>query len=550
MECYLVIEIINQEPLKIGAGGSKASQREPAKDYIPGSTIRGAWIGRLKQQGLFASAWQDILLKAACHNAYPYRNGRLYLPAPQHLRLNKHDWRQQKVVCAHALQSAAAVVPLAAGQTKERKNTLPYRFLTTYDGKTLSGLHVAKEYRLHHNTGRNRDREERDNLFRYEAIAAGQVFRTVLRCDPALVPLLMAVFPEEETPVYLGGSKSSGYGLCRWKKIGNVLACYQEAKVLLGLPDQDRRQAPGRDLWITCLSDVLVRNCYGQPVNAIPEEYIERISGEPVSLEKRFIHTGISEGYNATWQARYPKETTLKAGSVLHYTFAGELQGEQLQAIADRLESRLVGERAQDGFGWLGVNLPYPDVLQIGERPAEQEPERMFESNWRELAAAIEGDEHVRDTWELLAAGLAGAKNRWLQKIFLMDELAQGPESERFILAAQLKKHHLQNMKRWLNCRDLSPDRPYTRDNRQCSIAGCHFVAVLDYLNGAENTQLACYAQRYLQTAPGRLFYAGEKEQAERTEVTGREKRFISQLLEMGLKIRIGRKADVAKTDL
>ncbi|QDR78905.1 RAMP superfamily CRISPR-associated protein [Sporomusa termitida] len=549
MECYLVIEIINQEPLKIGAGGSKASQREPAKDYIPGSTIRGAFIGRLKQQGLFASAWQDILLKAACHNAYPYRNGRLYLPAPQHLRLNKHDWRRQKALGDQTAQRAA-VVQLAAGPAKDRKNTLPYRFLATYDGVSLSGLQVAKEYRLHHNTSRNPDREERDNLFRYEAIAAGQVFRTVFRCDQVLAPLLPAVFPEEETTIYLGGSKSSGYGLCRWKKIDDVRERYQDIKPLLGLPAQDRPQAPGQELWLTCLSDVLVRNRYGQPENDIPAAYIESISGEPVSPAEHFVHTGISEGYNATWQARYPKETTIKAGSVLHYTFDRELPGEQLQAIADQLEGRLVGERTQDGFGWLGVNLFYPEALQIAEQAAEKEPDSSgVQASWRQLAAAMEENEHVRNTWKLLAAGLDRAKKRWLQKIFLTDEQTQEPAADRFLLSPQLKRHHLQNMNQRLNRRDSSPDRPYMQDSRLCSIADCPFIAVLAYVTGAENAKLACYGQRYLQTASGQLFYAGESETAAPGSDKQRERKFILELLAMGLAIRIGRKTDVAKAD-
>ncbi len=98
MDLYRVIEITNKEPLKIGSGGSKSGQIEPSKDYIPGSTIRGAFINKFIRFGIFnEQTSKRILSQVDFYNAYPFLAGSLFFPTPYHLRVDKHDWRARSI---------------------------------------------------------------------------------------------------------------------------------------------------------------------------------------------------------------------------------------------------------------------------------------------------------------------------------------------------------------------------------------------------------------------------------------------------------------------
>lgn len=544
MQCYQVIEITNREPLKIGAAGSKANQTEPSKDYIPGSSLRGAVIAAMTSQGMFAGNEKNVLLSMACGNAYPYRNGSLYLPAPRHLRMDKHDWRKRKSLCHINNQDVVPYITLTDLLTtrEQAKNNLEYHFLTIRDNH-LAGLQVAREYRLHHSTSRNADRAEKENLFRYQAISSGQTFRALIWFDASLQSLIERIF-QQQSPVYLGGSKGSGYGLCDWQPVGNVVTEYQEVKRRIGLPERLRREfageEPGTELRITCLSDILVRNQYGQPVNVIPEDKLAAICGQPVKFKDQSIETGLTEGYNSTWQARYPKETTLKAGSVLRYTFQTPQSEENLQKIADEIERTLLGDRIQDGFGWLGVNLPYPQRLLIAETENAIEETAYAADDLAQLRKAP----RVRDVLSRIISGLETAKMKWLNMICVRSwESGQKlPGADCFILS-ELNKSQLATLRtqlktaqagNWEQKRYLS--RGYQENNCQCSIAQCNFVQILAFLTHKEGTlpypELTAYARKRLRSRSAQLFYSQDRQP---------EKTFIGDLLLAGIEIKLSR---------
>lgn len=564
---YSVIQITTEEPLKIGAGGSKASQTEPSKEYIPGSTLRGAVISRLVREGTFEQEKEKILLKMACYNAYPYRNNRLYLPVPRHLRMDKHDWREKKAAYDDRRQDHKPLVGLTdllgAGEGQGSKNAPAYRFVTSreevLDGKKeqyLAGVKVAKEYRLHHSSSKNVHKEKKENLFRYQAMAAEQTFRTIIRFAPELQETIESVF-QQEPQVYLGGSRSSGYGLCRWKLCGEVLTDYRAAKELLGLPITLCTEFDGRtgeELRITCLSDVMLRNEYGQPVDFIPEKTIAEICGQEVVLKGRCVQTGLTEGYNTTWQAWYPKETTLKAGSVLQYTFAGQTKSEkELQKIAEALESRLLGSRNQDGLGWIGVNLPYPQKLLVAEDKRQKNEQPEEPQDLKELRQ----EEKIGQVMDVLLSGLEGAKARWLKMICKKSwgESEQEADAKKIIISGKLKKVHYRQMRHLLEAplkklkSNFEPDaykpetsaRFYKNDNSLCSIAKANFETIIKYLHSGKSDFLIQYAKHKLDTRQGRLFYADAKYP---------KRQLIAELLDMGLSIRIGGRVNEPKGDI
>lgn len=573
MYTYSVIEIVNEEPLKIGASGSKANQTEPSKDYIPGSTIRGALIGQLIRKGVFKGKEQAILSQMACYNAYPHRDQRLFLPTPQHLRMDKHMWRQTMAVADQGHEEMSIeLTNLLHNDKSNSKNALPYRFVALKDG-ALAGAKVAKQYRLHHNTSRKIGEQERENLFRYQAIAPGHTFWAIIKIEDSLAESITPVL-DEVSRLYLGGARGSGYGLCRMRVVDHVGSDYAKTMELIGMPtglnsERFKGTSQRTEIVITCLSDCLCRNEYGQPVNYIPPKVIEDICGESVSLcsESVYVQTGVTEGYNAKWQARYPKETTLKAGSVFKYQFERALSEKELEMTIRVLEQRLIGHRTQDGFGWIGVNVPYSKELLVRE---VKQPLKLQKRDTEKMWQMIKKDGQLNDVMSVLVSGLASAKKRWLNMIFLnslTEELSKESNSRFsddrcFVISKNLKSHQLKQMQSMLKeplkqlrrDRDHLPEktddkgviRDYEQDEEQCSIKGYHFNAILKYLYLDTNDQnkldrpgqinfdkLTAYAQKMLASKKGKLFYP---------QAPYREKLFIAELLDTGLYIQHRRK--------
>src|SRR5690606_34632321 len=117
----------------------------------------------------------------------------------------------------------------------------------------------------------------------------------------------------------------------------------------------------------------LFRDTYGQPQSGIDKDTIEQWLLEwlpetrenPIGVKSQevFLQASMSEGYNSTWGARYPKETILMAGSVMRFELTQSLSENQWLRLIQRIESVPHGSRTQEGFGWLRVNVDYPCEL-------------------------------------------------------------------------------------------------------------------------------------------------------------------------------------------
>lgn len=564
MMWYQVIEICNLEPLKIGSGGSKAHWDEPCKDYIPGSTLRGGAIARMRKQGLFDNDPKAILQHMECFNAYLYRDNQLFFPAPQHLRMDKHEYRRQKSLSAQGAPSVEVPLSnlfrsidyqhLAEDMDKPLpKNALPDPFVTI-QGEIMEGARPIKSYRLHHSSLLNADMKERANLFSYQALEPGQQFRSIIAFHESIRQPIESMWSGTDI-WYLGGSKGSGYGRCRVRTLGASYMDYAEARQQLGVPApvyEANVKTP--EITLTCLSDTIIRGQYGEPLSYFPEEWIEEYGG--IKLKRKseghshFVLTGMTEGYNATWRARYPKETTIKAGSVMRYELEGEYDENLLQRTAVLLEKRRYGIRTQDGYGWIAVNLPSPAKLKIHTGPGSsnlQEEEQLLTATDCDCAEK----EHIAKSIRLISKGLSSTRERWLIKL-VQKQQEPGKPAETLIIR-NLKSGHCRNMMnelaKWLQAstaeRQFQSEgkpsalaRPYCQDREYCSLAGAHFNSVLRYLWGSgeqpEHKALREFAARMLQSRHGQIYYGDSGDNAY-NDSTIKQKRFIAELLHQGL---------------
>lgn len=509
---YYVLKIQNKEPMKIGANGSKENQTEPSKEYIPGSTLRGTFISRmLKGKDIEDKLKYKMLSNIDFYNAYPYAydNGKeiLFMPAPRHIRIDKHQWRRSK----HS-ENRCKTNNLLEESTDDKvgKNNLEFRFIGL-KGEQMVGFKTKKTYRLHHNTKKELGSDERDNLFRYEAIDKGHCFKGMIHVkDEELRQYVEECLKERE--FWIGGSKSSGYGKVE------LIEVEENTRLETGFKRDKNIDA---EIRITCLSDCIFRDRRGNTIGKIEESELEPYFGK--SLFKRgFIDTGISEGYNNTWKSRYPKETTVKAGSVLVY----EVKNCSEEKIKE-FEEKLHGERTQDGFGWVAVNLEYGTELDTKNLDFMSAAKVCIQEDNRE-EDKVEEDKSMK----IILKGMSKSRKNWIRSIVKKEmESNKTNDSRKRIVVDRviLSKENCRNMMAMISYvqksievenetknesgfeaeKEYINSRSYTQDNTWFSVVDQNFKNLFNYLSGHKNEHFSAYAKEKLNSAKGKLLYSG-----------------------------------------
>ncbi|MEP6521467.1 hypothetical protein NDA07_06745 [Microcoleus vaginatus DQ-U2] len=217
--------------------------------------------------------------------------------------------------------------------------------------KERGGIKLYKEKRrinIHNFRDRKKGRstDNQGEIFRYDALDAGQIFQSVIFCEDEDVTAIQDLLAEPN--LWLGGSKSAGYG--HTKIIDpKPLNAWDE----IGVPAEEREDND-EVLNITLLSDTLLRDECGQPVadpmliKQAVEEMLNISLPEPSNI---FGGSTLIGGFNRKWGLPLPQVPALAAGTAI--VFKGvEINSEQIQL----LEAYGIGERREDGFGRIAIN--------------------------------------------------------------------------------------------------------------------------------------------------------------------------------------------------
>ena len=107
-------------------------------------------------------------------------------------------------------------------------------------------------------------------------------------------------------------------------------------------------------LILYCLSNVIAYNEFGQVVGQISTKELEEILGiKNVKLDKAYVRTVVTSGYNHKLGCRLPQVTDIQAGSVLSSIYEGEIDEEEIRI----LEERGIGLRKNEGYGRVLCNI-------------------------------------------------------------------------------------------------------------------------------------------------------------------------------------------------
>jgi len=350
------------EPVLIAQMASGEENSAIGLPFIPGSVVRGALIARYLDThptddlAVEAQARQWFLDGTVCFlNAYPsYGDERTrMLPTPASWFTEKDDARFENTL----LRDWAVDPTQRLEQPKPPQNAefchLLYpdsdedeededEFIERRPEKAVCysplrhvNVHIAV-------VEPNRRGKGENTVYRYEALAANQVFSGVIIApdEVDLIGLydLLHSMPE----LFIGKAQSAGYGRVRLK-VDPIVTGWEEYSP--GDPPDSG------EIIVTLLSDTLVRGPGGQ-INGDLDAALAKLLGLPsLKAQRRYYSMGLVGGFNRKWGLPLPQAWALRAGSVFVYE-AGAFDPEELRHKV----ALGIGERRAEGFGRIAVN--------------------------------------------------------------------------------------------------------------------------------------------------------------------------------------------------
>ena len=345
----LTFTLTAQQPLLM-----TSFQGDPNSDvsysYIPGSTIRGAIIGRYLRQHSdtpFDPENPAIHRLFFDDNSTHYlngyineQNGHRTLPVPYSWLKEKTDSLSQDADCPvydMAVSSNSPDTPKHVGEG----------FWYTQGGRT-DIYRPQRRMNIHTQRDRTKGRATKENgqVFRYESIEVGTSFGCAITCHDEDVETLKGLL-EKSSTLWIGGSRSAGYGKTKLSHLA-VEDSWQEASGY---------RSASSSLVITLLSHTLLRDENGQPVaDAVAVkvaigELFPTLTLPAHTPGKTFLKRETIGGFNRKWGLPLPQRVAIAQGSVI--TFENiSLSEEQYH----QLEAAGIGERRVEGFGRLAIN--------------------------------------------------------------------------------------------------------------------------------------------------------------------------------------------------
>jgi CRISPR-associated protein Csx10 len=344
----LIIQLRLTQPVLAGQTHGGEPNSNVSLPFIPGSTLKGALAGRYSG-GKFVDLTTDTKFfqlflsdQVMFLNAYPVHpdaKSRM-LPRPLSWHVHKAD--------VHNTQ--AKIYDFAISQPEDDETfKAPAGDFSWQGSDTVNLLSPQLEVIVHNaSNDRNRKVEGSSQVFRYDALSAGQIFETVILSeDDTLLKDIRQLF--EGGDLSLGASRTGGYG--------KAVVDYIQEDDTWQENSQDRgSQAVTADqVILTCLSDIIIRS----PDGAFDFD-LETLAGEPPS--NTFRRTRLVGGFNNKWGLPIVQAWAIEAGSV--FVFPGECRS--------RLEEKLmggIGERRNDGFGRFALDMHSQPVLHRSDSP-------------------------------------------------------------------------------------------------------------------------------------------------------------------------------------
>ncbi len=363
-------------------------------DYLPGSVLRGFFIGRYLQQYQVDLAADDgarrLFLNGETRwlNAYPVdHSGKRYTPTPHSLHRIKGG--SETEVFDLAIDPQISI--------KESWAKLGSSFcqfagedLRLVEPKRQISVHTARTRRFGRARNDKLDEKKGDvrgAVYRYDALAAGQVFEAAVLCNDTDAAEIKSLLNGK---IKLGKSQNGGYGQAVIEKVteSGKLDEYPLPS-FLDSSEENGDVTLSEQMVITFLSDVLLRDeTTGQFIVEAEtvRQALQAKLGGTLTVERAFTRQEILGGFNRKWGLPLPQAYAFAAGSV----FVCEAQNVSLKKLQDLLQTG-IGERRAEGFGRFAVNWQTKPELKVEESNPPTPPSVKLNSDEAKLAERVAG---------------------------------------------------------------------------------------------------------------------------------------------------------------
>lgn len=392
------------QPLLVTQLGAGEENSATTYNFIPGSVLHGALASRYIRQKKLNDPLRDqecrrlFFDRSVCYlNAYladRHSQGERSLPKPL-------SWRVQK---DEKSDEYAEIHDWAIHQEDELENpAIPSGeyFWWDEDEDDSVALTLPKRYIQVHNASdtRMRKAQKDSTVYRYEALAAKQVFVTAILAEDREILEKIQTFLNNNKVMTLGGSRSAGYGLVRFEVDSQINPEWREY--------QQNNKPYDKIVVLTLLSDTILRNEDGQPTTDLDEI----VDCKNIAAFKQVRVIG---GFNRKWGLPLVQVPALRAGSVFVYS-----QDEVDQNKLNQWVEQGIGERRAEGFGRIAINLHTQEKLfrtkfvpqsqtqpvrlsassrQMAQRMAQQLLRARLEEKMRERLSTLEISGEISNT--------------------------------------------------------------------------------------------------------------------------------------------------------
>ncbi|MGH9850948.1 MAG: type III-D CRISPR-associated RAMP protein Csx10 [Blastocatellia bacterium] len=367
-----------------------------AFDYLPGSVLRGVFIGRYLGADDDGALAQDATARRLFFsgqtrylNGYPLdRLGRRALPTPRSWQRKKDDEKKVYDFAREAppdafdegVQWERVNNPFCAVERDQARLVKPERRIAVHTARTRRFGRAMPQQVID-----KQDKQENDQpgaVYRYDALAAGQIFESVILCEDEDEARLKQWLQGE---IKLGKARSGGYGRAQLQLVKQAPQTkpwseYQRQALDALLDDEDESDEPDEErvalFVVTLLSDALLRDDCGQHVveARAMDTLLQRELVTELKPERAFLGERIVGGFNRKWGMPLPQAAAIAMGSVFVYQVNGTLNRQRVNTLLERG----IGERRAEGFGRLAINWQAEEELTLdtfqptptGARPA------------------------------------------------------------------------------------------------------------------------------------------------------------------------------------
>ncbi|MCY6485465.1 hypothetical protein OW763_14115 [Clostridium aestuarii] len=371
MSNYITYTLENKENIKL-ANTIVQSDSQTSMDYISGSAIRGAYIAKyIAKKGVYninQGEHRKKLLNGGIKflNAYPMDDEERAIPFPKCFFCNKDEIKKFQY------EEYETHIDLTVGidnQLEDNYEKVRSAEFVGIDDNEYEKIKVTKCSNLH--ISKQGNKNEKNKLFRYDAIKKGHKFKGIIQSDneeylQEVKELL------EDSIVYIGGAKGSGYGKCLISDI-EIVKDNPEFEYFDNTSDFEDV------IYLFAMSDIIYRSNLGEYKTFIDEEYLKNQLGlEKVEYLDSCIETKITSGFNNKWNCSIPQVVSIKAGSVFKYKIYGDIDEEKLQRFIDIG----IGERKSEGYGRVVILNALDDTVlnKTKEREVEIEISDLIEN--------------------------------------------------------------------------------------------------------------------------------------------------------------------------